>query len=126
MYHVGHLDKWNTQIRIPPPKPQEKVLVGPSQEVSSEILRANIERRQKAQSDDLTDEDEAKEKTARIPKEESEPGSALGIAPKQLNMEEGVNAAGEDAQVDADEEEPIEDCPQSENEEEEQEPPMEQ
>jgi hypothetical protein len=126
MYHPAYLDQWNTQIRIPPPRPQEKVLAGPSPEVSSEILKANIERRRKAQSEDLADGDEAKVKTAPIPKEESEPGSAPVLAPKQLNMEEAMNAAGEDAQTDADPEksEDKEDCPPSASDEDE--PPLDQ
>jgi hypothetical protein len=104
IYHSGYLGDWNTQVRLPPPKPQEKVLVGPSSEVSNEILKANVERRQKAQSGSLAEKSEAK--TSSVPKKELEGDAAPEIVPKHLNMDEGANAV-------------IEDCPKGPHEDDE-------
>jgi hypothetical protein len=101
IYHPGYLDDWKTQVRLLPPKPQEKILVGPSPEVSSAILKGNVERRTQAHLDSLAEENEAKNPS--VPKEKAEGESALKVVPKQLNMDEGATTA-------------VEDCPKGPNE----------
>jgi hypothetical protein len=113
VYHPGYLDEWNTQVRIPRPKPQEKVLAGPSPEVSSEISKENVGRRKRAQSESLADRNEAKVKTPSIPKKDSELESSPEVVPKQLNMEEGVHAVDGIAPA----KEAVEDCPPGPSEE---------